>query len=406
MLDKRDYYRLPWSMNDNPIAWIEVTDICNLHCEGCYRQYITGHKSLEQLKEEVLFFMKWRNPDNFSIAGGEPLIHPQIIDLVAFIAQQGVKPIILSNGMALNPKFLHELKRAGLAGFTMHVDSHQNRPNWIGKNERDHNELRQEFADMVAAEGGLYLVFNSTVFPDTYPEIPEVVRWAHANIEKVQGLVFITYRTATTEDNIATDMNDQQVDLGKLSYARESFHEHFITAPEVYQIIHDNFPQYDAAGYLGGSIRHDSYKWLIGAMVGSKHQVYGSVGKKTMELAQIGNHLKTGRYLAYMSSGKVGAKIFWLSHWDKTIRRARKNRRMDVLRHPGHLFDDIFIQSIGIIQAPDILPDGRADMCDSCPDITIYEGKFVNSCRMDEYRLFGGFISVQEKEKKEKARIP
>jgi len=120
-------------------------------------------------------------------------------------------------------------------------------------------------------------------------------------------------------------MNDQQVDLGKLSYARESFHEHFITAPEVYQIIHDNFPQYDAAGYLGGSIRHDSYKWLIGAMVGSKHQVYGSVGKKTMELAQIGNHLKTGRYLAYMSSGKVGAKIFWLSHWDKTIRQARKS---------------------------------------------------------------------------------
>jgi hypothetical protein len=55
------------------------------------------------------------------------------------------------------------------------------------------------------------------------------------------------------------------------------------------------------------------------------------------------------------------------------------------------------VQSIGIIQAPDILEDGRADMCDSCPDITIYDGKFINSCRMDEYRLFGGFISVVEK---------
>ena len=44
-----------------------------------------------------------------------------------------------------------------------------------------------------------------------------------------------------------------------------------------------------------------------------------------------------------------------------------------------------------------MLPDGRADMCDSCPDITIYNGKFVNSCRMDEYRLFGGFLSVVEK---------
>lgn len=252
---------------------------------------------------------------------------------------------------------------------------------------------------MIAAEGGMYLIFNSTVFPDTYHEIPDVVHWAHANIEKVQGLVFITYRTATTEDNIATGLNDQQVDLTKLSYTRESFHEHFITAPEVYQIIKENFPEYEASGYLGGSIRHDSYKWLIGAMVGSRHKMYGSVGKKTMELAQIGHHLKTGRYLAYLTSGKIGSKIFWLSPWDETLRQARKNRRIDVLRRPGRLFDDIFIQSIGIIQAPDIQPDGRADMCDSCPDITYYDGKFVNSCRLDEYRLFGGFVSMMEKEK-------
>jgi hypothetical protein len=48
-LDKRDLYRFPWSMNDNPIAWLEVTDICNIHCEGCYRQRITGHKSLAEV---------------------------------------------------------------------------------------------------------------------------------------------------------------------------------------------------------------------------------------------------------------------------------------------------------------------------------------------------------------------
>ncbi len=401
MLDKRAYYRLPWSMNDNPIAWIEVTDICNIHCEGCYRQYMTGHKSLEQLKEEVLFFMKWRNPDNFSIAGGEPLIHPQIIDLVAFIAQQGVKPVILSNGVALNPKLLHELKRAGLAGFTMHVDSHQNRPGWRDQNEKGHNQLRQQIADMVAAEGGVFLVFNSTVYPDTYHEIPDIVAWAQANIKKVQGLVFITYRTATTDDNIATDKNDQEVDLKRLSYTRETFDEKFVTGPEVYQIIKDHCPEYEAAGYLGGSIRHDSYKWLMGAMLGSERKMYGSVGKKTMEFAQVGHHAQKGRYLAYLTSSRIGAKIFWLSPWDKEIRKARGLRAKEVLRDPRRLFDPIYLQSIGIIQAPDLLPDGRADMCDSCPDITIYDGKFVNSCRMDEYRLFGGFVSMISKDQKE-----
>jgi len=401
MLEKRDYFRLPWSLNDNPIAWVEVTDICNIHCEGCYRQHMTGHKSLEQLKEEVRFFIKWRNPDNFSIAGGEPLIHPNIVELVAYIAEQGVKPVILTNAMALTPQLLHELKRAGLAGFTMHIDSHQGRPQWKDKTEKEHNELRQHYADMVAAEGGIYLVFNSTVYPSTYHEIPDVVRWGRANIEKVQGLVFITYRTATTSDHVSIGGADQVVDLSKLSYTRESFDDHFVTSPEVYRIIKENFPEYEAAGYLGGTIRHDSYKWLIGAMVGSKRQMYGSVGKTTMELAQSAHHIWKGRYLAYLTSSKIGSKIFLLSPFDKILRQAWKKRFADVLRHPGQLFSQVYVQSIGIIQAPDLMADGRADMCDSCPDITIYEGKFINSCRMDEYRLFGGFVSVLEKKDQE-----
>lgn len=394
MLEKRNVYRLPWSMNDNPIAWIEVTDICDIHCEGCYRQHLTGHKPLEQLKEEVQFFLRWRNPDNFSIAGGEPLLHPHIVDLVAHIAAQGVKPVILTNGRALTPPLLRELKKAGLAGFTMHIDSHQNRPQWRGKNEKELNELRQMYAEMVAAEGGVYLVFNATVYPSTFHEIPDVLSWGCRNIEKVQGLVFITYRTATLADTVATDAYDRRVDLGRLSYTRQQFDEHFVTSPEVYQIIKEHLPEYEASGYLGGSIRHDSYKWLIGALVGSRHGIYGSVGKRTMELAQTAHHLWTGRYLAYLSTAKIGSKIFWLSGWDATLRQAWKRWFKDVLRRPWRALDRVYLQSIGIIQAPDLLPDGRADMCDSCPDITIYDGKFVNSCRMDEYRLFGGFLSV------------
>lgn len=401
MLDKSDYYRLPWSMNDNPIAWIEVTDICNIHCEGCYRQHMTGHKTLEALKEEVLFFKRWRNPDNFSIAGGEPLLHPHIEELVSFIAQQGIKPVILTNAVALTPEKLHDLKRAGLAGFTVHIDSHQNRPHWQGKSEGELNFLRQEIADRVAAEGGMYLVFNSTVYPSTFHEIPDIVQWGQANIEKVQGLVFITYRTATLSDSKATDKADQAVDMRRLSYTRETFDEHFVTGPEIYQLIKENFPEYEASGYLGGSVRHDSYKWLVGAMVGSKHKMYGSVGKKTMELVQTGHHLWTGRYLAYLSTARIGSKVFWLSPGDAILRQAWKKRVKDMLRHPGRILDDVYTMSIGIIQAPDLQADGQADMCDSCPDVTIHEGKFVNSCRLDEYRLFGGFVSVLKKDDKE-----
>jgi hypothetical protein len=404
-LDKRNLYRLPWSMNDNPIAWIEVTDICNISCEGCYRQHMSGHKPLDQLKEEVDFFMKWRNPDNFSIAGGEPLIHPDIVELVAYIAEQGAKPVILTNAKALTPEVLKELKKAGVAGFTIHIDSHQKRPHWTGKTEAELNEFRQQCAEMIAAEGDMYVIFNSTVYPSTFNQIPDIIRWGQANIDIVHGLVFITYRTATTDINIATDLHDQQVDFSKLSYVRDHFDEKFVTSPEIYGLIREFFPEYDASAYLGGSINHDSYKWLIGAMIGGKNKMYGSIGKRGMEIAQAGHHLFTGTYLAYLSQSRIGRKIFWLSPWDPHVREAWKKQVLHALRQPKRLFDGVYVQSIGIIQAPDILADGRADMCDSCPDITVYEGKFVNSCRMDEYRLFGGFVSVVKKEDTEKSTV-
>ena len=104
-------------------------------------------------------------------------------------------------------------------------------------------------------------------------------------------------------------------------------------------------------------------------------------------------------YLAYLSQATVGGKVFLLAPWDKSVRQAWKKHLGEVLRNPLRLFDKVYVQSIGIIQAPDVMEDGRADMCDSCPDITYYEGKFINSCRMDEYRLFGGFVTVLDKDK-------
>lgn len=396
-LDKRNLYRLPWSMNDNAIAWLELTDICNLYCEGCYRQKITGHKPLEQVKEEIRFFRQWRNPDNVSIAGGEPLIYPHIMEVVSYIAELKMKPIVLTNAMALTPEMLKELKKAGLSGFTIHIDSHQSRPHWKGRTEKELNELRQTYADMIAAERGLCVIFNATVYPSSFHEIPDIVRWGRENIDKVHGLVFITYRAGTSENSVAISADNTVVDLSRLSYVRDRFDEKFVTSPEVYQIIRDNFPEYDASCYLGGTLKHDSFKWLAGAWFGTRKKVFGSAGKRTMELVQIGHHLFTGTYLAYLSSARVGAKIFLGGVLDKSLRQAGRNWLRHVLSHPAELFDPVYAQSIGIIQAPDILPDGRADMCDSCPDMTVWDGKLVNSCRMDEYRLFGGMVNVLDK---------
>ena len=51
----KDLYRLPWSLNESPIGWVEVTDLCNIHCKGCYRARKSGHKTISTIIGEIEF---------------------------------------------------------------------------------------------------------------------------------------------------------------------------------------------------------------------------------------------------------------------------------------------------------------------------------------------------------------
>ncbi len=74
VVDHRQLYRLPWTLPDNAIAWLEPTAQCNLSCDGCYRENMTAsHKPLELVKSEIDTFARLRNTDGVSIAGGDPL---------------------------------------------------------------------------------------------------------------------------------------------------------------------------------------------------------------------------------------------------------------------------------------------------------------------------------------------
>ena len=112
-----------------------------------------------------------------SIAGGDPLTHPDIIEIVRMVKQYKLKPILNTNGLALTPELLKELKKAGVYGFTFHIDSKQSRPKWKGKNEIELNELRLQYAEMLASAGNLSCSFNSTVYGDTLQYVPDIVEW-------------------------------------------------------------------------------------------------------------------------------------------------------------------------------------------------------------------------------------
>lgn len=216
-IDPKSLYRLPWNMADNGITWLEPTAQCNLNCYGCYRKNIkNSHKPFEDVKHELDYFQSVRKTDCISIAGGDPLLYPQIVELVADIKRRGLKPIINTNGIALTEDLLDELKKAGVFGFTFHIDSKQGKgrdPKWNNKNEVELNELRLYYAEMLASKGGIACSFNSTVFHDTIQYLPDLLEWAHKHIDIVHTMVFILFRYITPDTPYDFYAGDKKINL-------------------------------------------------------------------------------------------------------------------------------------------------------------------------------------------------
>jgi MoaA/NifB/PqqE/SkfB family radical SAM enzyme len=397
-LDHRSLYRLPWSLPDNPIAWLEPTEACNIYCEGCYRAHVThGHKPMREIEEDLRTFARYRNFDGVSIAGGDPLTHPEIVGIVGLVRLMGYKPILNTNGFALTDDLLRRLKDAGVAGFTFHIDSKQTRPGWKKKTEVELNGLRLELAERLARLGGISCAFNATVYEDTLPYVPDLLEWARRHIDKVHVMVFIAFRQASGGfgEGMEFWVGNRRIDMEELVYSRPTGGRRVdISSRDVVDEIRKRIPDFAPCAYLNGTERADSLKWHLTTYVGTREEVVGYVGPRFMELMQVYHHFRHGRFLAYappsmLRHGRTLAATMW--PFDLGVRRALARYLAGAVRRPLRPLPRLHVQSVMIIQPVDILADGRMNMCDACPDLTVHAGELVWSCRLEERKKYGGF---------------
>ena len=397
-LDPTAYYRLPWNLNDNVLGWLEPTKRCNLYCEGCYsRNDPKSDKSLEQIRSDLEVFRRHRRIDSISVAGGDPLVHPDIVQIVRMIRHEfGYKPVLNTNGLALTPELLRELKRAGNFGFTFHIDSSQKRKGWTGKSEVELNELRLKYARMVAEEGGMSVAFNSTVFRHTMDQVPALMDWARDHIDIVHGMVFILFRTSRAAE-FDYYAGGEKVDVEELVYFGQAKNPEPISAQEMVGVIRQHEPNYEPCSYLGGTCDPQSFKWLVSLRMGTKNEIHGYLGPRAMEISQSMHHALNGRYLAYSAPGTLShgrTMSAALAPIEPGARGVVKSYLKRALRNPLELTRKLHLQSIVVIQPIDFLHDGSANMCDGCPDMTVYDGELVWSCRLEERMQHGCWLNA------------
>lgn len=397
-VDRQALFRMPWTTTDNALTWLEPTRKCNITCDACFAANDPhSDKSLEQIEYEVQTMLKLRRCDGMLIAGGEPMTHPEILDIVGMVKAHKIKPILLTNGVGLDRELTAELKKAGLFGFTFHVDSHQSRPGWEGKSEIELNALRQHLADMVYEVGGLVCGFNMTIFPDTLQYVPGIVEWALGNVDRVQSYTLTALRLVEADAPFHYYVGDKKIDISDIVYYSPDGYKK-LTFSDLVSEVKKSIPDFKFCAYLGGTTLANSIKWAVGCRIASAKSAksFGNVGPKTMEILQNTHHLFKRRYLAFTrpSLNRKAKFMVFLGWFDRELRRAFGNYFKTILKHPSFLFRRLYVQSIVVEEPTNILPTGELDLCDGCPNKTLWKDRLISACILEQYLKYGAPVTA------------
>lgn len=156
------------------LSW-NTTNQCNLYCDHCYRD--AGAKAEDELSTaEAKNLIDEAVKAGFRImifSGGEPLLRPDLLELIAYAAARGLRAVLGSNGTLLTPDLARELKKAGALAIGISLDS---------CDPARHDRLRQKdgawqeaLAGMAACrEAGLSFQVHTTVFDWNQDELEKL----------------------------------------------------------------------------------------------------------------------------------------------------------------------------------------------------------------------------------------
>jgi radical SAM protein with 4Fe4S-binding SPASM domain len=103
--------------NLRPLVVWNITRRCNLACRHCYldAQDCAGGAELstDQAREFINDLGKMQVPV-LLLSGGEPLLRPDLYELIGMANEAGVRPVLSTNGMLITPEVAHAIHAAGI----------------------------------------------------------------------------------------------------------------------------------------------------------------------------------------------------------------------------------------------------------------------------------------------------
>ncbi|MFC1404217.1 MULTISPECIES: adenosyl-hopene transferase HpnH [Streptacidiphilus] len=183
------------------IVEVEPLFACNLACAGCGKiQEPASMLKQRMTVEKVVGAVEEAGAPMVSLAGGEPLMHPQIAEMTQALLDRN-KFVVLCTNAVLLPKHLHKFKPNRNFAWMVHIDGlrerHDESVSKVGVFDQAIEAIKQ------AKAAGFTVFTNSTFFNNDSPQdVIEVLQYLNDDlkVDRMQISPGYAYEKAPDQD--------------------------------------------------------------------------------------------------------------------------------------------------------------------------------------------------------------
>ncbi|MGI6435197.1 MAG: putative heme d1 biosynthesis radical SAM protein NirJ2 [Syntrophomonadaceae bacterium] len=204
------------------VSW-NTTNQCNLYCGHCYRdagnvmKAELGTAEAKRLIEDI----KKAGFKIMIFSGGEPLMRPDIYELIRYAREQGLRAVLGSNGTLIDEQAARQLKAAGIMAAGISLDSLDEDKHDAFRGLKGASELTREGLNQLK-KAGIPFQIHTTVMEWNSAELESITDFAVAAGAMAHHVFFLVptgrgadieqeaLRVAEYEKTIARLMNKQR----------------------------------------------------------------------------------------------------------------------------------------------------------------------------------------------------
>lgn len=216
-------------------ALVQITERCNLHCAHCFVS--AGNYGdamlLESIRKVLIPQLKACRVVSITLTGGEPFVHPNILEITSLFRGAGMKIGICTNATCIKESQIEALTALGEIHCNVSLDGFS--PESHGKFRGDKESFARTIAT-VRALGRHKLLQGLLVTPNNLAEVDEYSKLCEFTVEN--GAVYVLM-------NPLSSMGRGVRSINKLAASNEVMRQIAVaTSPfaEKVQLIHIRFP--------------------------------------------------------------------------------------------------------------------------------------------------------------------